>query len=61
MTERTCATCRWWDDKGEDQGECRRHAPRPRMVNSLPEAWQNWAWTCGQDWCGEHTPKEDAQ
>ncbi len=58
MPELVCETCRFWNplapDLGEDQGECRRHAPRPTTTTE-PFLFA-WPLTYAEDFCGEWAP-----
>lgn len=55
MSERTCATCRWWVfDPDEAEGLCQRHPERAWIVaNQIV-----WPRRLPADWCGEHQPRE---
>lgn len=54
-----CADCRFWLETDEDVGACRRHAPRPIIVDGKPRALVEadgltyWPRTITGDWCGE--------
>lgn len=55
-----CRDCRFWygDDKNPDfpdPHDCRRYAPRPRMVHldEMPREAVVWPRTEANDWCGE--------
>lgn len=72
-----CHTCRYWrENMGSDgqnhgwdgMGLCRRHAPRPVVVDGIGEnqpgrlsaeevgdGFTAWPITFGNDWCGEHS------
>lgn len=72
----TCWSCRFWTRNygriaGEDDAQCRRHAPAPRAGQFIlgegeqltePEwKWEGntacwWPVTQAQDWCGDHQP-----
>lgn len=53
----TCATCRWWQQRHGDYGECHRLPPsRPPDALSRSE----WPVTLGADHCGEWTAREEA-
>lgn len=49
MSEDTCQTCFYWNQKS-DRGECRRHAPLPV-----------WPLTDFRDWCGEYVNRETGE
>ena len=52
MSERTCESCRWWNQIDGPDGECRRYPPQ--VVNdgdAFPVMEQG-------DWCGEWEPRE---
>lgn len=49
MTEQSCDSCTHWADLGDEVGQCRRHAPRPRT--SIDDV--RWPVTESHDWCGE--------
>lgn len=48
-----CKTCRYWEANGrdayEDEGRCRRYAPRPLLLGDRID----WPLTSSSDWCGE--------
>ncbi len=57
MTRRGCSNCAMWNRFEEpgrmgmaDNGQCRRHAPRPSFEGRRPD----WPETSSFDWCGEH-------
>ncbi len=63
MSERRerCETCRFWDSPHVDQQEdglCRRHAPRcfPRKEESETLRYPRWPLTLNDEWCGEWQP-----
>jgi hypothetical protein len=49
MNHMSCQTCAWWADLGDDIGQCRCHAPRPRTGTDTVI----WPITEGDDWCGD--------
>jgi hypothetical protein len=58
-----CAACRFWLSLGADGlravGECRRHAPSPRIPASRENKGDSYAWwplTDDTDFCGEWQP-----
>lgn len=64
-----CMTCKFWAESGDEQGLCRRHAPRPISVktpNAIKEGemceWDSynpaWPTTWSGEFCGEHITKE---
>lgn len=64
--DRRCETCLFWspdDYGGAAEGECRRHAPRSRLValsvtEELEDLTPLWPTTFAHEWCGEwaHRP-----
>jgi hypothetical protein len=56
----TCGDCRFWDERHDNDGLCRRHSPRP-----IPEAmvmdrttekvnrYSAFPMTAIDDWCGD--------
>lgn len=59
---RCCDYCRFWNTRGKDYGECRRHPPVLMDVdvpfqddNGLVSVWPT---TNFSDWCGEYLPAE---
>lgn len=60
--DKTCGTCRWWDNPDEKvKGRCRRNPPQA-TVNLIIYGigWASWGLpdTRFDDWCGEHQDKE---
>jgi len=47
-----CGQCRFYIEKKETLGECRRYAPRPNVQN------KNWCQVSIDHWCGEFEAKE---
>ena len=47
--EGTCDHCAWWGDLGDDNGQCRRYAPRPRTSTDQVV----WPITEAHEFCGE--------
>lgn len=57
MDRPTCETCPWFEAWERSSGECRRHAPQPRVLleNTDEEhVIPRWPELCSEDWCGEH-------
>lgn len=58
MTPPTCATCRFYEERGK---QCRRHAPiLVRRVMFSDTTWgeeATWPRVWESAWCGEHAPK----
>ena len=55
---RACAVCSYWlpmEDNGF-QGQCRRHAPRPEVTDSV-HMLAAWPVTNARDWCGDFSAK----
>lgn len=54
-----CASCRWWQQTADDQGECRKNAPPPLLNSpSLKNEWRAaWPLTMASDWCGQWAPQ----
>jgi len=50
-----CGQCRFYIEKKEALGECRRYAPRPNALKI------NWCQVSIDHWCGEFEAKEPAQ
>jgi len=52
-----CMNCRFYDpfDDGDNDGYCRRHAPRGTVVEEeeAPMVRAEWPVVRGSDWCGE--------
>jgi hypothetical protein len=53
-----CAICAYWQPLEESsfQGQCRRHAPRPEVSDSV-HMLAAWPVTNAQDWCGDFSAK----
>ena len=54
----TCSQCKYWDnlcdDEFPDQGECRRHAPKPLSTDmDRHRLHAYWPVTYSDDWCGD--------
>ncbi|MEM0965640.1 MAG: hypothetical protein AAGJ81_05785 [Verrucomicrobiota bacterium] len=52
---KTCAACKYWNAKKENEGECRVRAPQT-MVFRVDEETQfetRFPVTRSEDWCGE--------
>ena len=47
--DNTCDQCAWWADLGDDTGQCRRYAPRPRTSTDQVV----WPITEAHEYCGE--------
>jgi hypothetical protein len=62
----TCETCRFRkpDSRPEyaSSGYCRRYPPQVAQWThpdyNGPQYDQHWPWMAGEDFCGEHQPKE---
>ena len=52
LPDEKCGQCRFYIEKQETVGECRRHAPRPNALKI------NWCKVGVDYWCGEFEPKE---
>ena len=77
MTERkdTCETCKFWTNKTSEItdlklsgpfGECRKYAPRGPISFGFTQevivrGYNAFPMLPGDDWCGEHKPKDGAQ
>jgi hypothetical protein len=71
---KTCENCKFFDCnsasfKNEEgsfpaTGWCRRNAPHPKLIpvtereNMLHAYVAEWPFVDGDNWCGEHVPKE---
>jgi len=59
VPDEKCGQCRFYIEKQETIGECRRYAPRPNVLKI------NWCKVGVDHWCGEfelkHTPKQTQQ
>lgn len=55
-TGATCASCKSWDSKGADQGECRRHAPQLIVfeIDDTTKIESRFPVTSASDWCGDY-------
>ncbi len=49
-----CGQCRFYNEKMEKQGECRRFAPRPNVLKI------NWVKVGVDHWCGEFEQQKPA-
>jgi hypothetical protein len=49
-----CGQCRFYNEKMEKQGECRRYAPRPNVLKI------NWCKVGIDHWCGEFERQKPA-
>ena len=49
-----CGQCRFYNEKMEKQGECRRYAPRPNVLKT------NWVKVGIDHWCGEFEKQKPA-
>ena len=63
MADKTCASCRWWDAKVLDTGDapdgfCKRRSPVVTGGMYGPE-YTTWPVVKVDDFCGEHTQRED--
>ena len=47
QADEKCGQCRFYKEKMEKQGECRRYAPRPNVLKI------NWVKVGIDHWCGE--------
>ena len=47
LPDEKCGKCRFYNEKMEKQGECRRYAPRPNVLKI------NWCKVGIDHWCGE--------
>lgn len=55
----SCSSCRYWDAKGSDEGNCRRRAPQA-VVFRIDEDLKfetRFPTTAATDWCGEFDPR----
>lgn len=60
----TCETCRWWqpeDLPGRTTGMCRRLPPQLPGIDPRNGADAWWPETDGNDWCGEHAPRDGGE
>lgn len=53
MSERRCATCRFWEDHQPFTGRCHRYPPTPMRGGTGFGPL-----TAADDWCGEWQPQE---
>jgi hypothetical protein len=58
----SCENCMFWKNYGDDEGWCRRYAPRPFVkgdkfidIDALATYWPE---TLRFEFCGEHSLKE---
>ncbi len=51
----TCGNCRYWDERKDGDGFCRRYAPRPVVLDGEQSTWRYAAFPIvdAGDWCGE--------
>jgi len=63
MNDTRCCHCRFFDELNEDQGHCRRHAPRalPMAIVANNDGKRAGSVACypivfPHDWCGEYEP-----
>jgi hypothetical protein len=67
MREETCGNCLFWHShphEGDELGDCRRHAPRPRTVwegSERQELFVRWPLMLYDGWCGEWHPQPQRQ
>lgn len=54
-TDEKCGKCRFYIEKQETIGECRRYAPRPNVLKI------NWCKVGVDYWCGEFEPKQQSK
>ncbi|MFT3990413.1 MAG: hypothetical protein QM680_03280 [Luteolibacter sp.] len=54
-TTRACAACTFWNQLGDSEGECRRHAPQMIAfeVDDEVQYESKFPETAGDDWCGD--------
>lgn len=64
---KTCATCSFWNQSDDSEGECRRYAPQAQRATDGDEitmevggkkhhrllAHKRWLATMHSDWCGD--------
>ena len=72
MTQQTCETCHWWDNKPRSDRKrgVAGHAKSPPFgvlwglcrVSAPTTADEQWAWPIvgPDDWCRQHEPKSSA-
>jgi hypothetical protein len=57
-----CKTCDFYSlIKGCGHGYCQRYAPRPIMGNPNGNRWRVWALVYENDFCGEHSSKDNVR
>lgn len=56
---KTCAGCAHWNEKGDGNGECRRHAPQTIAfeVDDDVRVESRFPTTAADDWCGDFEKK----
>ena len=54
----TCSSCKFWKQfEGGENGECRRHSPRPKSNREITVT--EWPETVPDDWCGDYQQKPE--
>lgn len=59
VSNRACGKCQFWQPVRDNEGECRRHAPRSVAFNvdDRTRYEAHFPETTAADWCGEFEPR----